>query len=196
MPAPRGLPWLGQCARRPVSEARFKSGSAPRCASGRTRGRRRVRRKWLAKRSGKSGRYSSVLNWLSEKGLSSLTCGLLWDSGHAKGGQELCDRLGPHGCPAVAVDRQLITADTLLDGERPPQPALTALIASRVDTFQPVFKEATHGLTGRPEEVRGMAATAAAVHSIRHDCVQVLRSGGRIGRHLPLLASEARARAV
>ena len=34
---------------------------------------------WLAKRSGKSGRYFSVLNWLSEKGLSSLTWGLLWD---------------------------------------------------------------------------------------------------------------------
>ena len=38
-------------------------------------------------------------------------------------------------------------------GERPPQPALTALIASRVDAFQPVFKEATHGSTGRPAEV-------------------------------------------
>ena len=58
--------------------------------------------------------------------------------------------------------------------ERPPQPLLTALIASRVDTFQPVFKEATHGSTNRPAEVRGMAATTAAVHGIRHDGVQVL----------------------
>ena len=35
--------------------------------------------------------------------------------GHAKGGQELRHGLGSHGCPAVAVDRQLITADALLD---------------------------------------------------------------------------------
>ena len=84
----------------------------------------------------------------------------------------------------------------LSHGERPPQPALTALIASRVDTFQPVFKEATHGSASRPTEVRGMAATAAAVHGIRHDCFQVLRSGGCIGRRLPLLAAEARARAA
>ena len=81
-------------------------------------------------------------------------------------------------------------------GERPPQPALTALIASRVDTFQPVFKEATHGSASRPAEVRSMAATAAAVHGIRHDGVQVLRSGGRISRRLPLLAAKARARAA
>ena len=33
--------------------------------------------------------------------------------GHAKGGQELRHGLGSHGCTAVAVDRQLITADTL-----------------------------------------------------------------------------------
>ena len=79
-PVPRGLPWPGRCARRPASEARFQSGSAPRCASGRTRGRSRVRGKWLTKWSGKSGRYFSVLNWLSENGLSSLTWGLLWDN--------------------------------------------------------------------------------------------------------------------
>ena len=41
-----------------------------------------------------------------------------------------------------------------------------------------------------------MAATAAAVHGIRHDGVQVLRSGGRVGRHLSLLAAEARAAAA
>jgi len=44
---------------------------------------------------------------------------------------------------------------------------LTALIASRVDTFQPVFKETSHVSTSRPAEVRGMAATSAAVHGIR-----------------------------
>jgi transposase InsO family protein len=80
--------------------------------------------------------------------------------------------------------------------ERPPQPALTALIASRVDTFQPVFKEATHGSTGRPAEVRGMAATAAAVHDIRHNGVEVLRSSGCIGHRFPLLAAEARSAAA
>jgi len=78
---------------------------------------------------------------------------------------------------------------------RPPQALLTALIASRVDTFQLIFKEVTHGSTDRPAEVLGMAATAAAVHGIRHDGVQVLRSGGRVARHLPLLASGARAAA-
>ena len=80
--------------------------------------------------------------------------------------------------------------------ERPPQPLLTALIASRVDTFQTVFKGATHGSTDRPAEVLGRAATAAAVLSIRHDGVQVLRSGGRVGRHLSLLAAEALAAAA
>jgi transposase-like protein len=81
-------------------------------------------------------------------------------------------------------------------GERPPQPALTALIASRVDTFQPVFQEATHGSTGRSAEGRGMAAAAAAVHGIRHDGVEVLRSSGCIGRRFPLLAAEARSAAA
>ena len=33
----------------------------------------------LVKRSGNSGRYLSVLNWLSEKGLSLETCGRLCD---------------------------------------------------------------------------------------------------------------------
>jgi hypothetical protein len=80
--------------------------------------------------------------------------------------------------------------------ERPPQPALTALIASRVDKFQPVFKEATHGSTGRSAEVRGMAATAAAVHGIRHNGVEVLRSSGCIGHRFPLLAAEARSAAA
>jgi len=80
--------------------------------------------------------------------------------------------------------------------ERPPQPALTALIASRVDTLQPVFKEATHGTTGRPAEVRGMAAAAAAVYGIRYDGVEVLRSSGCIGRRFPLLAAEARSAAA
>ena len=51
--------------------------------------------------------------------------------------------------------------------DRPQQPLLTALTASRVDTFQPVFKEATHGSTNRPAEVRGMAATTAAVRGRR-----------------------------
>ena len=37
---------------------------------------------------------------------------------------------------------------------------MTALIASRVDKFQPVFKEATHGSTGRPKPIR-VAAIAA-----------------------------------
>ena len=81
-------------------------------------------------------------------------------------------------------------------GERPPQPALTALIASRVDTFQPVFKEATHGTTGRSAEGRGMAAAAAAVHDIRHNGVEVLRSSGRIGHRFPLLEAEARSAAA
>ena len=80
--------------------------------------------------------------------------------------------------------------------ERPPQPALTALIASRVDTFQPVFKEATHGTTGRSAEGRGMAAAAAAVHDIRHNGVEVLRSSGRIGHRFPLLEAEARSAAA
>ena len=31
------------------------------------------------------------------------------------GGQQLCDRLGSHGCTTVAVNRQLITAYALLD---------------------------------------------------------------------------------
>ncbi len=84
-------------------------------ASGRTRGRSRVRGKWLVKRSGKSGRYFSVLNWLSEKGLSSLTCGLLWNSVRAKCGQQLRDSLRSHGCATVAANLQLITADALLD---------------------------------------------------------------------------------
>ncbi len=35
--------------------------------------------------------------------------------GHAKCGQQLRDRLGSHGCTTVAVDRELITADALLD---------------------------------------------------------------------------------
>ncbi|MFM7291026.1 MAG: hypothetical protein ACKO6B_07325 [Planctomycetia bacterium] len=77
------------------------------------------------------------------------------------------------------------------EGERSPQPALTALIASRVDTLQPIFKEAIHGSTGRPAEGRGMEATAAAVYDSGHDCIQVLRSRGRIDRGLPLLASTA-----
>jgi len=80
--------------------------------------------------------------------------------------------------------------------ERPPQPDLTALIASRVDTFQPVFKEATHGTTGRSAEGRGMAAAAAAVHGIRHNVVEVLRSSGCIGHRFPLLAAKARSAAA
>ena len=78
----------------------------------------------------------------------------------------------PHGfeeLPRVAG-----TSIPVCQGERPPQPVLTALIASRVDTFQPAFKEVTHGSTGRSAEVRGMAATAAAVHGVRHLGVQVL----------------------
>ena len=85
---------------------------------------------------------------------------------------------------------------TFDESERPPQPALTALIASRVDTFQPNFNEATHDSTGRSAEGRGMAAAAAAVHGIRHNGVEVLRSSGCIGHRLPLLAAEARSAAV
>jgi len=106
---------------------------------------------------------------------------------------QLASQFGIHTSQVTAWKKQLMAqvAELFADGERPPQPALTALIASRVDKFQPVFKEATHGSTGRSAEVRGMAATAAAVHGIRHDGVPVLRSGGRVSRRLPLLASEA-----
>jgi hypothetical protein len=47
--------------------------------------------------------------------------------------------------------------------ERPPQPILTAQIASRVDLVHPISKEAGHGAAGRSAEVCGMAAAAAAI---------------------------------
>ena len=63
---------------------------------------------------------------------------------------------------AYGMARSRLPLELFQQRERPPQPLLTALIASRVDTFQPVFKEATHGSTSRPAEVRGMAATTEA----------------------------------
>ena len=43
----------------------------------------------------------------------------------------------------------------------------------------------TYRSTDRPVEALGMEATAAPVRGIRHDGVEVLRSGGRVGRDLP-----------
>lgn len=48
-------------------------------------------------------------------------------------------------------------------GERPPQPLLTAQIASRVELIHPVSKESGHGEAGRSAEVGGVAAAAAAI---------------------------------
>jgi hypothetical protein len=48
-------------------------------------------------------------------------------------------------------------------GVRPPQPILTAQIASRVDLVHPVFKEAGYGTAGGSAEVFGVAAAAEAV---------------------------------
>jgi transposase InsO family protein len=52
---------------------------------------------------------------------------------------------------------------TLYIGVRPPQPILTAQIASRVALVHPVSKEAGYGSAGRSAEVFGVAATAEAV---------------------------------
>jgi|694.fasta_scaffold82560_2 hypothetical protein len=46
---------------------------------------------------------------------------------------------------------------------RPPQPILTAQIASRVDLVHPVSKEGGYGSAGGSAEVFGVAATAEAV---------------------------------
>jgi hypothetical protein len=58
----------------------------------------------------------------------------------------MCDRANALSRPDLPLRKR----------KRPPKPPLTALRASRVDTFKPVFSEATHGSIGRPTEARGM----------------------------------------
>ena len=65
----------------------------------------------LAKRSGNSGRYLSVLNWLSENGLSSETCGRLWDlviPSVAMSWATVCERIdGPRSLWIVSWSRTI-----------------------------------------------------------------------------------------
>ena len=58
---------------------RSRSDSARRCTTKRTARRNPCACSKLSNRSGNSGRYFSVLNWLSENGLSLETCGRLCD---------------------------------------------------------------------------------------------------------------------
>ncbi|MFN7814308.1 MAG: hypothetical protein ACK5SI_16820 [Planctomycetia bacterium] len=51
----------------------------------------------------------------------------------------------------------------IVQSVRPPQPILTAQIASRVDLVHPVSKEGGYGSAGGSAEVFGVAATAEAV---------------------------------
>jgi len=51
----------------------------------------------------------------------------------------------------------------LLMRVRPPQPHLTAGIASRVDLVQPVSEKAFHGQSGESSEGAGVAGAAATV---------------------------------
>ena len=58
---------------------------------------------------------------------------------------------------------QRFEASELLVGVRPPQPLLTAGIASRIDLVQPVFEEAFHGQAVESVEGDRVAEAAAAV---------------------------------
>ena len=62
------------------------------------------------KRSGNSGVYFSVLNWLSENGLSLETCGRLWVLVDPQVGEQEGHRLGDHRGPVIRMDRQLVLA--------------------------------------------------------------------------------------
>jgi hypothetical protein len=66
------------------------------------------------KRSGNSGRYFKVLKWLSEKGLSSETCGRLWVFGDAQIGEQKGHGLGGHGGTPVGVEGELAGDDLVL----------------------------------------------------------------------------------
>jgi hypothetical protein len=70
----------------------------------------------LAKRSGNSGWYFRVLNWLSENGLPLDTCGRLWDlvilSG-GKGWATVCERIaGPRSLWLVNWSRTIPSLGT------------------------------------------------------------------------------------
>ena len=79
-------------------------------SAGSARGRPRSR----SNRSGKSGRYFSVLNCASLNGLSLETCGRAVRLGDAEIGEQERHRLGGHRRAAVGVDGQLVTPDALL----------------------------------------------------------------------------------
>ena len=66
-------------------------------------------------RSGNPGLYFRVLNWASEYGLSSETCGRPWLRVTSRSMQEVVHRLGNHGRPAIRVQGQVAGADAVPD---------------------------------------------------------------------------------
>src|ERR1019366_2401222 len=64
-------------------------------------------------RSGNSGRYLRVLNWLSEYGLSSETCGRLWVLVMPRSASISATGFGGHRGSAIGVDGQSVCHDGL-----------------------------------------------------------------------------------
>src|SRR5229473_2106167 len=68
----------------------------------------------LPNRSGKSGRYLSVLNWASEYGLSSETCGRLWVLATSRSTSKAATGLRRFAGAAIGMQRQRAGGDVML----------------------------------------------------------------------------------
>ena len=91
-------------------------------------------------------------------------------------GQDFCHANGRRTFFLMTLARLACIPFALLGGERPPQPILTAQIASWVDVVHPEWTEACDGSAGRSTEVGGVAAAAAAVRESGADGDSVLRA--------------------
>jgi len=75
---------------------------------------------------------------------------------------ESFDNAGGNRAPGVKP----IEDQVPMTRERPPQPHLTAVLASRVDVFHPVSKEAIHVTANRASKIPSMAVTTGAACDI------------------------------